>query len=218
MKPIPMLNMDDPDFDRKFREACGIGPKETITATFPQFTREPGAVGPAAPPADRDAWNDLYEMPIQVLRELGLRGWDEPDARGRVLMLLPGEWYWSIPDGWLLVCISGRVERFRRGKTDNDIRCGCLAYGVLTKEARVNYTCISRREAIAQIDTALLEPDPTDLTEAEAVERLTAAMREARLFGHVPDDPTRAYLRDCLLPALAKHGLRLVRATEKEEK
>lgn len=61
-------------------------------------------------------------------------------------------------------------------------------------------------EILAQIDAALAAPDPADLTEAEAVERLTAAMREAATGGASP-----RHVRTFLLPAIAKHGLRLVR-------
>lgn len=47
------------------------------------------------------------------------------------IWLIPGEWYDYIPDGYLLTDICGRQEPFKRGKTDNDIRFGCLAYGIL---------------------------------------------------------------------------------------
>lgn len=45
--------------------------------------------------------------------------------------LIPNEWYEYIPDGFDLVCISGKAEKFKRGRTDNDIRFGCLAYGIM---------------------------------------------------------------------------------------
>lgn len=44
--------------------------------------------------------------------------------------LIPGEWYNVIPEGFPLTCITGRVEPFKSGETDDDIRFGCLAYGI----------------------------------------------------------------------------------------
>lgn len=49
------------------------------------------------------------------------------------IYLLPAEWYNSIPDGFELVDICGKKEFFKNGKTDNDQRFGCLAYGILRK-------------------------------------------------------------------------------------
>lgn len=49
------------------------------------------------------------------------------------IYLIPGEWYNSIPDNYPLTSITGRIEPFKKGKTDNDIRFGCLAYGIRRK-------------------------------------------------------------------------------------
>lgn len=73
-------------------------------------------------------------MSRQALKEVGLRAWDEPDGHGRVLMLLPGEWYQHIPRGYEIVDINGNAERFEPGVTDDDIRFGCLAYGIVIVE------------------------------------------------------------------------------------
>lgn len=62
---------------------------------------------------------------------MGLRPWD--DEGGFVLLLLPGEWYSHIPEGYELVSIMNRKEKFKRGKTSDDIRFGCLAYGIKVK-------------------------------------------------------------------------------------
>lgn len=49
------------------------------------------------------------------------------------IWLLPAEWYNSIPDEFELVSLSGEKHLFKKGKTDDDRRFGCLAYGILRK-------------------------------------------------------------------------------------
>jgi len=59
---------------------------------------------------------------------------DDPVEKMEVdhdIILLPGEWYNSIPEGFKLYSITGREERFKKGVTDDDQRFGCLAYGIL---------------------------------------------------------------------------------------
>lgn len=103
---------------------------------LPQFTRPDGEPGPAAPPADREAFDALSTLPDTALEELGLRPWgrefehDDGTETGRTLWLFPGEWYSAIPAGLPVVDINFRVRAFAPGKTDNDIRFGCLAYGI----------------------------------------------------------------------------------------
>lgn len=78
-------------------------------------------------------------MPEDALRELGLRRWCDPAAPTwplhQTLMLLPGEWYSHIPDGFELVTINAAPRVFKRGVTDDDVRMGCLAYGILVGPA-----------------------------------------------------------------------------------
>lgn len=93
-----------------------------IIITGSQHERVDGTV-PAAPPKDFDA---LRSMKQDQLQELGMRVWDETG-----LMLFPGEWYDFIPAGYDIVDISGNREKFEPGTTDNDIRFGCLAFGIL---------------------------------------------------------------------------------------
>ena len=123
----PVLSMNDPNFADQLREAIGAGPGERIQIVTPQFERPKNDPPPASPPTD---WSALRQMNRKALKEIGLRAWDEPDTEGRVLMLLPGEWYTQIPEGFDLVCINGESEKFKRGETDDDIRFGCLAYGI----------------------------------------------------------------------------------------
>lgn len=113
--------------------------KPEIAIVTPQFTRLKNDPIPAAPPADRAAWDALYTLDVIALREMGLGRWNDPtnpdldDAAfgGRTLMLFPGEWYSSIPEGFTIFSIVGPITSFKPGVTDDDIRFGYLAYGVL---------------------------------------------------------------------------------------
>lgn len=120
-----MLSLDDEDFARKFSEAIGAQPGDTIQIATPHFERTDGVV-PALP----DAWERLRTLSVETLAALGCGRWDAPDERGTVLMLFPKEWYAHIPAGFEIVTISGNKERFVPGKTDDDYRFGCLAYGI----------------------------------------------------------------------------------------
>lgn len=49
------------------------------------------------------------------------------------IILFPGEWYNLIPDGFMVVGLSGERYQFQKGKSDDDIRFGCLPYGLTRK-------------------------------------------------------------------------------------
>jgi hypothetical protein len=51
----------------------------------------------------------------------------DPDEE---VILIPGEWYRLIPDGFMVTDIFGITEPFIKGETDDDIRFGCLSYGI----------------------------------------------------------------------------------------
>lgn len=80
----------------------------------------------AVPPAPPENFDSLREMTKEQLKDLGFAAWDETG-----LMLIPGEWYDFIPKGWEVIDISGNREKFEPGVTDNDIRFGCLAVGII---------------------------------------------------------------------------------------
>lgn len=46
------------------------------------------------------------------------------------IILLPGEWYNVIPDGFMVIGLFGEKYPFKTGKSDDDIRYGCLPYGI----------------------------------------------------------------------------------------
>lgn len=46
------------------------------------------------------------------------------------ILLFPGEWYNIIPDGFEIIGLNGEKYPFQKGKSDDDIRFGCLPYGI----------------------------------------------------------------------------------------
>jgi hypothetical protein len=85
---------------------------------------------PSAPPATLKQWKELGLMSMTALREMGLRAFDEPDVNGMVLMLFPGEWFDSIPEGFIVENILDEAHTFRRATFPRDLCVGCLSYGV----------------------------------------------------------------------------------------
>ena len=74
---------------------------------------------------------DLVPSDKPLMFDMGHK--DNPTLQQSVdeeIWLIPGEWYNVIPEGFILTCITGRDEPFKKGETDNDIRFGCLAYGI----------------------------------------------------------------------------------------
>lgn len=119
----------------RLRRAIGAGPDDPVNIVTPQFEREAGAPIPACAPCD---WESLRTMSYLALCEMGLRPWDELDASGGVLLLFPGEWYHAIPAGFEIVDINLCRKRFVPGETDDDMRFGCLAYGILAGKGTPN--------------------------------------------------------------------------------
>lgn len=102
--------------------------KDVIRIVTPQFTRTADMPPVKEPPSD---WQALRKMTSSELKALGMGVWSTASFPARTaLMLLPGEWYAHIPDGYAVETINGKTSSFRKGKTDNDIRFGCLAYGI----------------------------------------------------------------------------------------
>lgn len=65
------------------------------------------------------------------LMKLGFMAFDD---KKETLMLIPGTLFNSIPEGYSVVDISYKKEKFKKSTADNDARFGCLAYGVLRKK------------------------------------------------------------------------------------
>lgn len=126
-----MKSMKPEDLPEAILAAVGAQPGDRIQIVTPQFTRTAKMTRVAPPP---EPFKRVKELSYAELRTLGCEPWDEPDAKGCVLLLFPGEWYESIPRGFPIVGLHGEKESFVPGKTDDDIRFGCLAYGVRVKK------------------------------------------------------------------------------------
>jgi hypothetical protein len=138
------------------RSAIGASNDEDVEVETPQFHRLASDAPPMLPPSETDvsAWLAFLKTPREDLRAWGCRPfcgftgiaptdsrvrsteaqfWEVEDGESATheLWLFPGEWYSMIPNGFPLVDINGVNELFIQGQTDDDIRCGCLAYGVM---------------------------------------------------------------------------------------
>jgi hypothetical protein len=109
------------------REAVGAGPDDHVTIRTPQFSRPAGWPEPGGPPSTPEQWEALRDMPMGALCEMGCGNWD-----GLVAMF-PHEWYARVPEGFQVTDIFHNDEPFQRGVTDDDMRYGCLSFGVRAK-------------------------------------------------------------------------------------
>ena len=123
-----VLNIDDENFAVKLNDAIGVKSGDTIEIITPQFDRTDGVDITSKPiPNTVRNFDTLKLLPKEILVEMGLGVWDETSTTTHYLY--PKEWYDSIPDGYPVTFISGDTEPFKTGKTDDDYRYGCLAYG-----------------------------------------------------------------------------------------
>ena len=70
----------------------------------------------------------LRNMTCAQLADLGCRRWDDSG-----LMLFPVEWFDSIPEGFEVKVISGKVAPFARSMS-RDRRYGMLAFGIVGRD------------------------------------------------------------------------------------
>ncbi len=104
--------------------------KKSINVIAPQFDRGPTDPAPTGPPQSRAEWDSLYTTPYAVLKERGLRPWDDTNP---VLMLFPFEWFDFIPKGFKVLSISDKWYAFDpvTMARNADKRIGCLPFGIL---------------------------------------------------------------------------------------
>lgn len=70
---------------------------------------------------------------IKQLTSIGFKKYDtfiDENKHKKTLMLIPKELFNSIPEGFNVVDIFGKKEKFSKEKSDTDHRFGCLPYGV----------------------------------------------------------------------------------------
>lgn len=106
--------------------------EQDITIITPVFDR-PDDLDPPAVPDGPEFFDKLRSLHGLELEDLGCLPWraEDPLFDGGTLWLFPGSWYSSIPDGFELIDINGERESLCKGRTDNDTRFGCLAYGII---------------------------------------------------------------------------------------
>lgn len=56
-----------------------------------------------------------------------------PLEEDEMVILFPGEWYDIIPDEFIVTGLDGEGYPFKKGESDDDIRFGCLPYGIRRK-------------------------------------------------------------------------------------
>lgn len=125
-----ILDMDDDDFAEKLMKALHVEEGDTVEIVTPQFARTDGLEVPL-PLMD---FNRLPSLSEETLKAIGCQKWDKADENGNILWLFPHEWYDYIPEGHMVTDINGRVEPFKKGETDDDMRFGALAYGFMREE------------------------------------------------------------------------------------
>jgi hypothetical protein len=100
-----------------------------ISILGPTFERRSSDSAVASPPATPEAWQDLLSCDAIALQELGMLAFGE--VAGGTLYLFSGEWFSAIPEGFEVVTINGTREWFDPDASSDDIRFGCLAYGLV---------------------------------------------------------------------------------------
>lgn len=73
---------------------------------------------------------DLSRMTVETAKEMGLRKWDDNSD----LYLFPLWFMPLIPIGTEVTAINGEKIIYDGTNLDNDIRFGCIAYGIELKE------------------------------------------------------------------------------------
>ncbi len=53
---------------------------------------------------------------------------------GKTLYLFPSDWYDFIPENYPIIDIFDKKKLFKKGKSDNDRRYGCLPYGFIREQ------------------------------------------------------------------------------------
>lgn len=70
----------------------------------------------------------------------------EPLKADRWMIMFPGEWYSIIPDGFMVTGLYGEQYPFQKGKSDDDIRYGCLPYGIQRVMTQEEVELVAKRD------------------------------------------------------------------------
>lgn len=71
---------------------------------------------------------DFTKLSGEELGQFGFRKWSDEELPG--VYLIPLYLYPCIPDGTVLTCIDGKEYTKGVHDIDNDVRFGCIAYGI----------------------------------------------------------------------------------------
>ena len=74
---------------------------------------------------------DFTKITVEEAKELRFQRWDEEQPN---LWLFPLWLVPIIPEGLEVTSISGNKYKYEKNKADNDIRFGCVAYGIEIKD------------------------------------------------------------------------------------
>lgn len=74
---------------------------------------------------------NFTKITVEEAKELRFRRWDEEQPN---LWLFPLWLVPIIPEGLEVTSISGNKYKYEKDKADNDIRFGCVAYGIEIKD------------------------------------------------------------------------------------
>ena len=72
-------------------------------------------------------------LKIDELKALGCKSWDEPDENGETILLLPLYLLKVMPEGQVLHGIGGDTAVVGKDEIHNDVRFGCIPYGLKRK-------------------------------------------------------------------------------------
>lgn len=124
---------------------------EKIKIITPQFERPWERDNDFIPANEKEFLEVVDSAPKDILLKMGFALWDtmfniREETKGALkrersrpilfkeydeeILLIPGEWYNIIPDGFVVTDIFGINEKFVKGRSDNDIRFGALPYGI----------------------------------------------------------------------------------------
>ena len=126
LKPKLMLHVSSKDFVEDLIDALGIRDDFRIEIVTPTFDRTDGRVVTYYPRTVEE-FNALHNMTDHGLKAIGCGQWDEKT------WLYPFEWYWNIPNGYIVHDINDTDKAFKPGVTCDDKRMGFLAYGFKRK-------------------------------------------------------------------------------------
>jgi len=105
--------------------------KTNVKIITPQFKRTGKLKKEYTPKNKADLNRIISDCTHKQLTNMGCGVWEK--TKEHTHYLYPGEWYNHIPEDFEIVSISGKTSKFKKGKSDDDIRFGCLPYGFLRK-------------------------------------------------------------------------------------